>query len=61
MIVWFAAARALVVKVAVVTPFVVLTFWAEPRLLPPSLNCTVPVGLPEPGAFTLIVAVNVTD
>jgi len=25
------------------------------------LNCTVPVGVPDPGAVTLIVAVNVTD
>jgi hypothetical protein len=52
-----------VLKVAVVTPALVLTLCAAPRLLPPSLNCTVPVGevpVPEPGAVTLIVAVKVT-
>jgi len=27
----------------------------------PSLNVTVPVGVPEPGAVTLTAAVNVTD
>jgi len=54
-------ASADVLNVAVVTPFVVLTFCAVPRLLAPSLNCTVPVGVPDPGAVTLIVAVKVTD
>ncbi len=33
----------------------------EPRLVPPSLNCTLPVGVPEPGATADTVAVNVTD
>ena len=32
-----------------------------PRLAVPSLNVTVPVGVPEPGAFAETVAVNVTD
>ena len=32
----------------------------EPRLAPPSWNCTVPVGVAEPPA-TLTVAVKVTD
>ena len=31
-----------------------------PRLLVPSLNCTVPVGVPEPGITAETVAVNVT-
>ncbi len=31
----------------------------EPRLLPPSLNCTVPVGVPEPGSAAETVAVKV--
>ena len=33
---------------------------AEPRLAPPSLKVTVPVGVPAPGATALTVAVNVT-
>ena len=33
---------------------------SEPRLLPPSLNCTVPVGVPEPGGTAKTVAVKVT-
>ena len=32
----------------------------EPRLLPPSLNCTVPVGVPELGGAAKTVAVKVT-
>ena len=31
-----------------------------PSVAAPSLNVTVPVGLPAPGAVALIVAVNVT-
>ena len=31
-----------------------------PRLVAPSLNCTVPVGVPEPGNAAETVAVNVT-
>ena len=32
-----------------------------PRMVAPSLNVTVPVGVPEPGLLALTVAVNVTD
>lgn len=32
-----------------------------PIVLPPSLNVTVPEGMPEPGALAVTVAVNVTD
>src|SRR4051812_1930992 len=49
-----------VVRVAVVIPPVVLTLCAAPRLPAPSLNCTVAVGAPDPGAVTVTVAVNVT-
>ena len=31
----------------------------EPELTPSILNCTVPVGVPEPGALAITVAVNV--
>src|SRR5262245_34895948 len=30
------------------------------RLVPPSLNATFPVGVPDPGRFAVTVAVNVT-
>ena len=32
-----------------------------PSVAAPSLNVTVPVGVPVPGEFTVTVAVNVTD
>ena len=32
-----------------------------PRVVEPSMNVTVPVGTPEPGALAATVAVNVTD
>ena len=32
-----------------------------PNDVEPSRNVTVPVGIPEPGASAVIVAVNVTD
>ena len=32
-----------------------------PRIVAPSLNVTVPVGLPDPGDTAETVAVNVTD
>ena len=32
-----------------------------PSVVVPSLNVTVPVGVPAPGALTVTVAVNVTD
>ena len=34
---------------------------ALPRVIGPFLNVTVPVGVPEPGAVALTVAVKVTD
>src|SRR5260370_32871979 len=37
-----------------------LTVTGEPRLVTPSLNCTVPVGVPEPGGTAETVAVKVT-
>ena len=33
----------------------------EPRLVTPSLNCTVPVGVPELGIDVETTALNVTD
>src|SRR5260370_23343144 len=36
------------------------TVTGEPRFVTPSLNCTVPVGVPEPGGTTETVAVKVT-
>jgi hypothetical protein len=33
----------------------------EPTWVPPSLNVTLPVGVPEPGATADTVAVKVTD
>ena len=50
----------LVLNEAVVTPPLVLTVTALPALLPSIWNCTVPVGVPAPGAVTPMVAVNVT-
>jgi hypothetical protein len=47
---------AFVVKVAV-PPVVNVT---ELIVVVPSMNVTVPVGLPEPGGFTVTFAVNVT-
>src|SRR4051794_7200792 len=61
---WLPAVSVEVLNVAVVTPPVVVTATGAPRLLAPSLNCTVPVGEPRPPgapATTLTVAVNVTD
>ena len=45
---------------AVVTPAVVESV-PLPIVFAPSLNVTVPVGFPLPGATTATVAVNVTD
>jgi len=36
-----------------------LSITGEPRLLPPSSNCTAPVGVPEPGHAAETVAVKV--
>jgi hypothetical protein len=55
--------RLEILKDAVVTPLLVLTDWAAPRLLPLSKNVTVPVGKAtavEPGEFTVMVAVKIT-
>ena len=49
-------ARANVVVVNVAWPAVSVS--GAPRLVTPSLNCTVPVGVPEP---EVTVAVNETD
>jgi hypothetical protein len=49
-----------VVNVAVVTPSVVLSV-PDPRVVEPSSNVTVPVGVPAPGLETATVAVNVSD
>ena len=38
-----------------------LNVTGEPRLATPSLNCTVPVGVPTPRATDATVAVNVVD
>jgi hypothetical protein len=35
--------------------------FALPRVVVPSLNVTVPIGVPLPGAITLTVAFRVTD
>src|SRR5438132_6220268 len=57
---WLAARRVLVLKVAVVTPALVDSV-PVPSVAAPSLKVTVPLGEPAPGAVTLTVAVNVTD
>ena len=46
-----------VLNVATPEPFSV----PVPRVVEPSRNVTVPVGVPEPGALAVTVAVNVTD
>ena len=33
----------------------------DPKLVPSIANCTVPLGVPVPGAVALTAAVNVTD
>src|SRR5438309_481772 len=47
-------------KLAAVTPAVVFTLTGLPVLVPSIANWTVPVGVPAPGAATLIVAVKIT-
>ena len=47
-------------KLAVVSPPVVLTLTGLPALLPSITNWTVPVGVPAPGAAIEMVAVKVT-
>ena len=57
MIEWLPTARADVVKLAIPEPSKV----PVPNANEPSINVTVPVGTPEPGASEVIVAVKVTD
>jgi hypothetical protein len=47
-------------KEAVVTTPETPTFTGTPAFVPSIWNCTVPVGVPEPGAVTPTVAVKVT-
>ena len=54
---WLPTASADVVNVAIPEPSKV----PVPSVVNPSMNVTIPVGMPEPGATTVIVAVNVTD
>ena len=54
---WLPRINPDVLNVAIPEPFSV----PVPRIVDPSSNVTVPVGVPEPGASAVIVAVNVTD
>src|SRR5207302_618974 len=56
-IVWVPRARALVVTEATPPPS---RPCGPPMLVPSAWNCTVPVGVPAPGAVAVTVAVNVT-
>ena len=56
-IMWLPAERVAVAALVALPPDKVTV----PKLLPSILNCTVPVGVPEPGATALTVAVKVTD
>jgi hypothetical protein len=58
--VWLPTVKLAVLKEAVITPPEVVTPTGLPVLLPSIWNCTVPVGVPAPGAPTLMVAVKVT-
>jgi len=55
--VWLPTERAEVLNVV----FPLLCRVPLPSVVDPSLNVTVPVGVPEPGAAAVTVAVNVTD
>src|SRR5437868_13533887 len=57
---WVPLPNVLLVKVAVVTPPVVLTATGLPVFVLSICHCTVPVGVPLPGAVTPMVAVKVT-
>ena len=57
MIAWLPTASAVVLKVACPLPLRV----AVPKVVEPLWKETVPVGVPEPGALELTVAVKVTD
>ncbi len=54
---WDPTVNALVANVA----WPVASRLPLPRVLVPSRNVTVPVGVPVPGGFTVTVAVKVTD
>jgi hypothetical protein len=63
LIVWLPTARLEVLKLTVVTPPAVLSV-PRPRLVDPSENVTVPVGLAAavlPGLLTVTVTMKVTD
>jgi hypothetical protein len=56
---------AVIVCVATLSPLVLKVAWPPlsvpvPKVIPPSLNVTVPPGVPLPGALALTVAVKVT-
>jgi len=53
-------AKEAVLKEAVARPLAVLRLTGLPAGLPSSRNCTVPLGMPMPGAATLTVAVKLT-
>jgi hypothetical protein len=54
------AVKEAVLKDAVVTPPALFTPTGLPALLPSIVNCTMPVGVPLPGAVTVTVALKVT-
>ena len=54
---WLPIVSVDVVNVAVPEPSKV----PDPSAVEPSMNVTVPVGIPEPGMLAVTVAVNVTD
>ncbi len=60
MTVWLPTGKLVVLKDAMVKEPEVLTFTGLPALMPSIWNCTVPLGVPAPGAPMLIVAVKVT-
>jgi hypothetical protein len=58
--VWVPTAKEAVLKEAVVTPPALVTLTGLPALLPSTTNCTVPLGVPAPGAVIPTVAVKDT-
>jgi hypothetical protein len=58
--VWLPTAKPPMPNEAVMKPPELVTPTGLPALLPSIWNCTVPLGVPAPGAPTLMVAVNVT-
>ena len=57
MIEWLPTERLEIFNVATPEPSTA----SVPRMVEPSLNVIIPVGIPEPGAVAATVAVNVTD